>query len=126
MAASDIEPITRADAINLVKKADVSPLNTNHAEAELEYSRLRIQAILEERKEVRNMRIRWSNWILGCIVAIVAVDFLLVGAVGFGWAKFPDGYTLPAFLGESIINIIGLAVIIVRFLFSDKKDLPKE
>lgn len=127
MASDDADPIKRTDAINLVKEGtNVKSFNSEKSEGVLEYGRLRVEAILQERLELRAMRLRWSNWILVCIVSIVCFDFLLVGAAGIGLAKFSDSYTLPAFLGESIINIIGLAIIIVRFLFSDKNELPKE
>ena len=126
MADGVVESIKIGEAISLIKESNQKDLNSGKAEDVLEYQSMRVMAILEERMELRSMRLRWSNWILGCIVAIVVVDFILVGSVGFGLAKFPDSFTLPAFLGESIINIIGLAVIIVKFLFSDKNDLPKE
>ena len=119
-------PIKREEAITLVQEAPTKTLNVENVEWLLQYRSNRVGAILEERKELRGMRIRWSNWTLGCIVAIVCFDFIIVGAAGLGWIKFSNNYVLPAFLAESIINVIGLAVIIVKYLFSNWGELPRE
>jgi len=83
----------------------------------------RIEA--NERLQFQKLRIRWSNWILGCIVGITFFDFYIIFNIGFGWMNFDNKFIIPAFLGESIIKVIGLAIIIVRFLFS-KDSLAKE
>lgn len=69
------------------------------------------------RKDIREMRKRWSEWILRAIVAIIFFDFVVVFCVGLGWMRFDSQVILPVFIGESLVQTLGLAVIIVRFLF---------
>ncbi len=120
------EAIGVSEAISLIQGVPTNPFNSEKADWQLQYASLRVQAILEERKELRNMRIRWSNWILICIIAIVIFNFLVVSFVGFGIVTFPEENILPAFLAQSLINVIGLAIIIVKYLFSNWGELPKD
>lgn len=78
------------------------------------------QLDLKERIEVIRMRGVWSYWLLGVIVAIVFFDFVVILAVGFKWIIFDKSYIVPFFVGESLIKTLGLALIVVRFLFNEK------
>jgi len=127
--ADDVGNINIDEAASLVQQAPQTLANVEKFEKNeslLQYQSLRLQAILQERSELRSMRIRWSNWILWCIVAIVAFDLLVVAGAGLDLLHFSNAFELPAFLAQSLINIIGLAVIIVKYLFSNWGELPKE
>lgn len=78
-----------------------------------------IQLRAQEKKEILDMRKIWSRWLLGVVVAIVAFDFIVIIAVGFHWMTFSDGYVVPFFIVESFLKTIGLAIIVVRFLFNN-------
>jgi hypothetical protein len=112
-------PIGISEALTIVQGGETRDPDIGKIEATLDFDALRVMSILEEHRELRKMRLQWSRWILGCIVAIVVFDFLLITAAGFNIVRYENSYIIPAFLGESIINIIGLAVVIVKFLFSD-------
>lgn len=64
------------------------------------------------------MRSRWSFWILASIIAITLFDFFIVAGLGFGFIHFDQQFIIPAFIGESLIKTIGLAYIVVNFLFN--------
>ena len=87
-----------------------------------ELEREREWAILTaaERRDLITMRSRWSNWILGVIVAISLFDIFLVTGIGFGWLKYENNFQIPFFIGESLIKLLGLAFLIVHFLFDHK------
>lgn len=85
-----------------------------------ELADLRAEAVLnrQERADIMRMRKGWSLWILACIVGIVLFDFLLVFLLGFGVMKFEGQWEFPAFIADGVIKIIGLAAIVVNFLFN--------
>ncbi|MFH1523188.1 MAG: hypothetical protein ABIE43_05235 [Patescibacteria group bacterium] len=94
-------------------------------EAEEKYDNLqkrRNNAILtiKERKEIIKMRRHWSYWLLGVIIAVVIFDFFVILAVGFKWMSFQSNVIVPVFVGESLIKTLGLAFIVVNFLFNEK------
>jgi len=78
------------------------------------------QLDLKERNDIIRMRRRWANWLLVAILAIIVFDFFVIACVGFGWMKFNKGYIIPFFVGESLIKTLGLAIIVVKFLFNEK------
>lgn len=80
---------------------------------------LRLEAILirQEKEDIMDMRRNWSKWILGTIVAIVLLDFILIFLLGFKLVDF-EGWEFPAFIADGVIKIIGLAAIVVNFLFN--------
>lgn len=78
------------------------------------------QLILKEWDDVIRMRRKWSNWLLVAIFAIITFDFFIIICVGFRWMTFEKGYIVPFFIGESLIKTLGLALIVVKFLFNEK------
>lgn len=75
--------------------------------------------IAKERQEIIQMRSRWSNWILFVIVAISFFDMVLIIGIGRMWFVFNNSYSVPLFIGESLIKLLGLAFLIVHFLFNN-------
>lgn len=80
---------------------------------------------LEDQKAITKMRQRWSDWLLGSIVFIVAFDSLFVLLLGGKILSFLDQKVVFAFILENLIKIAGLAMIVVNFLF-DKNNKGKE
>ncbi|PIZ55627.1 hypothetical protein COY23_04545 [bacterium (Candidatus Torokbacteria) CG_4_10_14_0_2_um_filter_35_8] len=115
----------RREAVKLVKEEKVLSQDWTRSEAfdQLESEQIFAQIKAEEKRDIIRMRGQWSRWILACIVGIVILDYFVVFFLGFGWIKFGSGYTVPLFIGESLIKIFGLAIIVVKFLFErDKKE----
>lgn len=74
---------------------------------------------IKEWNDVIEMRKSWSYWLLRTIMLIVVFDFFVIVMVGFKLMKF-EGYIMPFFIGESLIKTLGLAIIVVKFLFNEK------
>lgn len=75
----------------------------------------------EEKADIMAMRRCWSKWILLSIIAIIVFDFGLIVTTGIGLLNFESGYVVPVVIIESLAKTLGLAIIIVRFLFNSKK-----
>ncbi len=71
-----------------------------------------------ERRDLIRFRERWSNWTLSFVGLIVFSNVLIVFLMGFGILRFENQNIIPYFVGDSVIKTIGLAYIIVHFLFS--------
>jgi len=84
---------------------------------ELENSNLQAQLDADEKRDIISMRRRWSNWLLFALLLIMAFDMILVALVGFKVWTFA-GNTLPLIVIDSLVKIIGLALIVVNFLFN--------
>lgn len=80
------------------------------------YSEIKAEAL----KDVVDMRYRWSDWILKIIIIVTFFDIFIVLMIGFRLMKFDAGYIVPIIIGESLIKIIGLALVVVKFLFDEK------
>ncbi len=84
---------------------------------DLQNQRARFDLLLQEYQDIIGMRQTWSTWILRCVLAIVAFDILLMILIGVGALKYSNDWVVPAFIGDSLIKVIGLAIIIVGYLF---------
>ena len=71
-----------------------------------------------ERGDLIEFRKMWSNWTLGFVGLIVLSNVVIVFLLGFGILRFENQDVIPYFVGDSVIKTIGLAYIIVNFLFS--------
>lgn len=87
---------------------------------EKEQARIRAKG----REDIIRMRRIWSYAILICILSIVLLDFVIIFLLGFRLLIFDKGYLIPIFISESILEIFGLAFIVVNFLF-DKNFFKK-
>ena len=74
-----------------------------------------------EKEDILDMRKKWSDWVLFCVVLIVAWDAIVIGLIGIGWLQFKNDNIILHFLIESVIKLFGLAIIIVNFLFPKNK-----
>jgi hypothetical protein len=90
------------------------------ARRELELGRLRSEAELAatEQHDIIAMRGRWSKIILWTIVGINVLDAVVVICSGLGWLHYDQGLTVPLFVADSLLKTLGLAAIIVAFLFN--------
>ena len=108
----------------VVTQDSTNDLDMSRKWQELELDRDEALLISTERRELITMRSRWSNWILIVIVAISVFDMLLIGLIGGGIWVFTDNFAIPLFIGESLVKLLGLAFLIVHYLF-DHKSLSK-
>ncbi|MBP9748662.1 hypothetical protein KBD18_00500 [Patescibacteria group bacterium] len=115
--AQALQAITESSAseslvTELAYQREVLVLEKERKEAELDQ---------KEHIEVMKMRGAWSSWILRCVIGIVVFDVLFVVGVGRNWLKYDQGWIVPVFVADSLIKVLGLAIIIVGFLFGEYK-----
>ena len=124
------DEIKKSDAVSWVKLEVGNGNNeksVNELQEGLSYESTLAFLRAKERKELIEMRGKWSSWVLCLLVFIVGVDTLFVYLVGLNLLKFSNDYIVPTFIGEGLMKTIGLAYIIVNFLFSkDSTETNKE
>ncbi len=118
--------VDKKEAIRILQKQTRSTgrISEELGTAEKNFNFLRNQSDMEkvkieEKREIIAMRKSWSTWILRSIIAIIAFDFLIIILIGIKLLNF-EGYIVPIFITESLIKVLGLAIIIVNFLFNKK------
>ncbi len=68
------------------------------------------------------LRCRWSTFILICIGVLIVFQIALTFLVGMKMLDFSDyQWFLPLVVTENFVQVIGLALIVVRFLFNKEK-----
>src|SRR5262249_2642653 len=68
------------------------------------------------------LRKKWSWFILGCITVLLTFHISLAYLVGLKILDFTDySWFLPIVATNNFLQIIALAVIVVKFLFSDPR-----
>lgn len=80
------------------------------------------QVELDGRKKFFKLRGVWSNWIIGWITALIAFNIVLTVLVGLGCLNFEKyQWFITAVTIETFLQIVGMGLIAVKYLFSDKK-----
>lgn len=76
------------------------------------------QLDLDEKKDILLYRKFWSPRIFWLILSILVFQGCLIVVIGLGWLKYL-GYqsVVSIYLGESVVQIFGLGIIILKFLF---------
>jgi hypothetical protein len=88
------------------------------ANIQLEELKLKIQ----EKSEFLTYRRQWSRYLLYLLVVIVVFNSAFLVAVGRGLLTFKDEWLVRIVFAGSFVEVLGLAKIVVDFLF---KDPPK-
>lgn len=118
--ADDQEPISAVSRIK-GKLPPPSPQSKRYSEEEKEFYSLRnvgLRQNIEERKKYA----KWTFVLSCCWVTFVS---LLLLAQGFGSTFHFFALTQPVLLaaiGSTTVNIVGVFLIVVRYLFRDDKD----
>lgn len=76
------------------------------------------ELLLSERKEIIKMRSHWSKWLLLAMMLIVLFDMVIITLLGLHIISFQADYIIPTFIVDSLIKTLGLAYIVVNFLFN--------
>jgi hypothetical protein len=72
-----------------------------------------------EKEDIINMRRLWSNFLLAVVLFVVIFDSIIFIGIGRSWFIYDDR-VVPVFIVESLLKILGLALIVVKFLFNEK------
>lgn len=74
---------------------------------------------LRERIEFLDFRKEWSRNLLLLVIFIVVFNSLFLITIGLGWLRFQDEWLVRIIFTGSFIEVLGLAKIVVEFLFRD-------
>lgn len=73
---------------------------------------------LREKKDILDFRSYWSPRIFWFIFGILLFQALFVVAIGLGILDYADYTTvISVYLSESVVQIFGLGIIVLKFLF---------
>lgn len=77
---------------------------------------------IQEKQDILKFRNEWSPRIWKLIAGILIFQGCFVVAIGFGLLDYSQ-YTsvISVYLGESVIQVFGLGVIVLKFLFANNK-----
>lgn len=87
-------------------------------EEDREFLRAEMSIKLEERARIIEMREGWSVWILRAIWFLILFNAAFLVCAGRGWLKFDSAFIVEIALGQTVVQVIGLALIVVGFLFN--------
>lgn len=72
----------------------------------------------DEKKDILGYRRFWSPRIFWLIFSILVFQGLLIIIIGLGWLDYLHYQSVVSvYLGESVIQVFGLGIIVLKFLF---------
>lgn len=75
----------------------------------------------EGQQKYYELRDEWSSYIRNFVWAMILYQVLLTAAIGREWLDFTEYKTfLMLVVGQNFAQIIGMGVIVAKFLFSDR------
>jgi hypothetical protein len=90
------------------------------AETEQKQFALQLQELrLKEKSEFLNFRRQWSTYLLSLVVIIVVFNALFLIAIGMKILQFDDEWLVRIIFTGSFVEVLGLAKIVVDFLFKE-------
>jgi hypothetical protein len=111
-------PVSRSDALRAVRG---NPQSKDADKQEALDNATAITTAIEAkgREDFFQLRIKWSNWIIGWITSLILFNCALAFFVGLGRLNFQDyKWFITAVTVETFLQIVGMGYIAVRFLFS--------
>ncbi len=114
-----MEEIEKSEAIELVKKVkEASAIEVAFLKDKLDRDSAKGFLELREHGDLIEMRKKWSSGVFWLLVLIIFSDVGFSWALGFGALSFDSDWSVPAFIGDGLIKTLGLAFIVVHFLFN--------
>lgn len=101
-----------------IEETVIEDANNNQQELEYKLDKLNFQ----EKLEFLAFRKQWSTYLLTLVIAIVAFNCVFLLTIGLGWLQFTDEWLVRIIVTGSFVEVLGLAKIVVDFLF---KEQPK-
>ena len=72
----------------------------------------------DEKKDILGYRKFWSPRIFWLIFSILVFQAFLIIVIGLGWLDYISYQSVVSvYLGESVIQVFGLGIIVLKFLF---------
>ena len=85
----------------------------------IEYNKAETE--LQGLKDFYELRKQWSNLIKGCIIELLASQILIIILIGRNVLVYNSTVVISIFFAETFAQIIGLAILVVKFLFKENK-----
>jgi len=119
-------PITFEKLLEKVNKNRISETNLQKRDSESEQIIRERETEREGRKKYFNLRDKWSKYLFILLTIMINFQVILTFFIGFGWSAFVEYEKfLYLVIGENFLQITGMCIIVVRFLFpqndSEKK-----
>jgi hypothetical protein len=119
-------PLTLEQLIERVKDSHVSEINLHKRATDAEQEIRERETERTGRKKYFDLRDKWSRYLFVLLTIMIVFQVVLTFFIGLGWSQFKQYEKfLYMVIGENFLQITGMCVIVVRFLFpqsdSDKK-----
>lgn len=68
------------------------------------------------------LRRMWSGWLIGWVSVLICFQIVLTFSIGLGLLDYRDyDWFLPLVTAQNFLQIVGMAIVVVRFLHSGSK-----
>lgn len=93
------------------------------------YARLQDDAEAAIRREgltqFYGLRRMWSGWLIGWVSVLICFQIILTFSIGLGGLDYSRyDWFLPLVTAQNFLQIVGMAIVVVRFLHSGKPQPP--
>lgn len=103
------------------KSITPTEIYSNEDEIKIERMRVELDTLHSSRQQIMKLRARWSYFILLLLLLIVLYEAILVVLIGLDILVFVDyEWLIEIVIGGSIAQILGLPIIVAKFLFNPK------
>jgi len=120
-ASTDADPDAESivDTEALAQRIEPSPVPVG-------YARLNDEAEATIRRDgltqFYGLRRMWSGWLIGWVSVLICFQIVLTFAIGLGLLDYRDyDWFLPLVTAQNFLQIVGMAIVVVRFLHSGSK-----
>lgn len=115
-----VEDIKNSANIQQIDKTLIDKIQQKTSQAINRASETRKGIDDEGRRDFYVLRKRWSQTVAKMIWALIIFQIVVTVGIGLNWLNFEgNAVVLRIVLAENPFNIVGLAYIIVRYLFND-------
>lgn len=110
--------VTLQELVEKVDKDRVSLTNLKKRDSEAEQEIRERETEREGRKKYFALRDKWSRYLFILLTIMISFQVILTFFIGFGWSVFAQYEKfLYLVIGENFLQITGMCIIVVRFLF---------
>jgi hypothetical protein len=110
--------VTFQQLLDKVKNDRVSVTSLKKRDTEAEQEIRERETEREGRKKYFALRDKWSKYLFVLLTIMISFQVILTFFIGFGWSIFAQYEKfLYLVIGENFLQITGMCIIVVRFLF---------